>query len=217
MKSALAIIALIVLQSVGAQTKSPKGTANNDSPPALSKEFQTAGQLAYEAMERLGDYNDKPEISYEPRRLDAEKAIAEAKRKAKTAEDKHASEVLDNWLSSLDTQRQLSPSDGRLSNAATVAKAYGEKSKQAKAAYIRESNAETDHAMKETQENMHRIVEGKPAGPRTPLGSTPALDYWEKAVFPCAVEASWYFGETLTKEGIETAKTSICAPGSKPK
>jgi hypothetical protein len=168
-------------------------------------------------MERLADYNDKPDTSYEPRHLDAEKSLSEAKRKAKTAEDKHASEVLDNWLSSLDTQRQLSPSDGRLSNAATVAKAYGEKSKQAKAAYIRESNAETDHAMKETQENMHRIVEGKPAGPRTPLGSTPALDYWEKFVFPCAVEASWYFGETLTPKGIETAKTSTCALGSNPK
>ena len=152
MKARLVIIALVALQSVGAQINASKENVNSDRPPALSAEFQEAGQLAYEAIERLADYNDKPDASYEPRHLDAEKSLSEAKRKAKTSEDKHASEVLENWLSGLDTQRQLSPSDGRLSNAATVAKAYGEKSKQAKAAYIREFNAERDHIEKETQE-----------------------------------------------------------------
>ena len=208
---------LIALQSVGAQTKSSKESSNSDRPPTLSAEFQESGQLAYEATERLADYNDKPDISYEPRHLDAEKALSEAKRKAKTAEDKHASDVLENWLSGLDGQRLFLPSDGRLSNAATLAKAYGEKSKQAMAASSRETTAEINHILEESKKSMAGIAQGKPPAPRTPLGSTRALDYWEKAVFPCSVEASWYFGETLTKSGIEEAKQSKCAQDSKPK
>lgn len=160
MKAVLAIIALIALQSVGAQTKSPKGTVNSDSPPALSKEFQTAGQLALEAIKRLDEAGEEPSVSYEPRRLDAEKAVSEGKRKAKTAEDKHVAEVLDHFLQGLRTARQTWGAD--------------------------------------------KLGKGEEK-------------YWETAIFPCAVEASWYFGDTLTKEGIETAKTSTCAPNSKPK
>jgi hypothetical protein len=44
--------------------------------------------------------------------LDAEKAIAVAKRKAKTAEDKHAGVMLGKWLSGLEDQRQFMPRDG---------------------------------------------------------------------------------------------------------
>jgi hypothetical protein len=217
MKATLAIVILIALQSVGAQTNPSKETVSSDRPPTLSKEFQEAGQLAYEAIERLGDYNDKPETSYEPRRLDAEKATSEARRKAKTAEDKHASEVLENWLSGLSGQRQFMPGDGRVSNAAMLGAAYGDKSKQSREAHMREAKAETNHILEEFKKSLDSISKGGPPLPKTPLGPMRGLDYWERSIFPCAVEASWYFGETLTKEGIETAQKSTCAPDSKPK
>jgi hypothetical protein len=235
MKAAIMILALITLQSVGAQT-------NGDRPPAVSREFQAAGQLAYEAIERLGDYNDKPDISYEPRHLDAEKAVSEARRKAKTPTDKHISEVLDNWLSGLDGQRQFLPGDGRISNAATVSRAYGEQSKQAIAAGRRALEAQTNADLasaakiasscdiyqqgspesiactKAAIEKVRTIQDNVAAGkPTVSLKQTPALDYWEQTIFPCAVEASWYFGETPTKEGIEMAKNSSCATASRPK
>jgi len=160
MKAVLAIIALIALQSVGAQTKPSKRTANSDRPPALSKEFQTAGQLALEAIKRLDETGEESSVSYEPRRLDAEKAVSEARRKAKTAEDKHVTDVLNNFLQGLLTQRQTWGRD--------------------------------------------RLGKGEET-------------YWETAIFPCAVEADWYFGGELTKEGIKTAKTSTCTPDSKAK
>jgi hypothetical protein len=50
-------------------------------------------------------------------------------------------------------------------------------------------------------------------GRETPAG----VDHWEHAIFPCAVEADWYFGTTLAKKGIEIAKQGSCAPNSKPK
>lgn len=242
MKTVLAVVVLVALQSVGTQTKPPKGTANSDKPLSLSKEFQEAGQLAYEAMERLSDYNDKPEVSYEPRRLDAEKAIAEAKRKAKATHDKHVAEVLENWLSGLDGQRRFAPGDVRISNAATIARAYGEQSKQAIAANRRALEAQTnadviaaanlakscDNYSVGSQEAINcrkgviaklrtfqdNLAAGKSQKSLAPLGPTPALDYWEQTIFPCAVEASWYFGEKLTKEGIEAAQKSTCAPTS---
>jgi hypothetical protein len=160
MKAAMAILAVIALQSVGAQTKPSIRTVNSDRPPALSKEFQTAGQLALEAIKRLDEAGEEPSVSYEPRRLDAEKAVSEGKRKAKTAEDKHVADVLNNFLQGLLTQRQTWGSD--------------------------------------------KLGKGEEK-------------YWKTAIFPCAVEADWYFGGKLTKQGIETAKTSTCAPDSKVK
>ncbi|HYW40015.1 MAG TPA: hypothetical protein VE957_18035 [Terriglobales bacterium] len=160
MKARLVIIALVILQSISAQTKSPKGTVNSDRPPALSKEFQTAGQLALEAIKRLDEAGEEPSVSYEPRRLDAEKAVSEGKRKAKTAEDKHVADVLNHFLQGLLTARQTWGPD--------------------------------------------KLGKGEEK-------------YWETTIFPCAVEAGWYFGDTLTKEGIETAKKSTCAPNSNPK
>jgi hypothetical protein len=159
-KAILAVLALIALQPVGVQTTVPKGTASGDRPPALSKEFQTAGQLALEALERLDEAGAEPSLSYEPRRLDAEKAVSEAKRKAKTAEDKHVADVLNNFLRGLLDERQYWGGD--------------------------------------------KFAKGE-------------VDHWKQAIFPCAVEASWYFGETLTKSGIEEARQSKCAQGSKPK
>lgn len=243
MKTTLTILAAVIfVQSVAAQTRAQKQTVDNDRPPLLSKEFHEAGQLAYEAIERLGDYNDKPDISYEPRHLDAEKAVSEARRKAKTAEDRHIDEVLDNLLSDLDAQRQFASSDGRISNAVTLAQAYGEKSKQAIAANRRALEAQTEadvlaaKNLTKTCDNYEvgsqqlvdcnnavltklRTMQADIAAGKSivPLGTTQALDYWETAIFPCAVEASWYFGETLTKEGIEMAKNSACATESKPK
>jgi hypothetical protein len=242
----LAILTVMVLQSARAQTKPSNASVNSDKPPALSREFQAVGQLAYEAIERLDDYIDKPAASYEPRQLDAEKALSDAKRKAKSAEDKHVSKVLDNWLLALDGQRQFmpSPSDGRISNASTIARAYGEQSKQAIVANRRALEAQTN-ADKTAAANLaapcdsyptntqridctraviaklkafqNDLAAGKsPAPIAPPLGQTPTLKYWEQTIFPCAVEAGWFFGETLTKEGIETAKRSDCVDASKP-
>jgi len=230
--------------SVLAQTKPSDGAVNSDRPPALSKEFQAAGQLAYDAIERLGDYNDKPAISYEPRRLDAEKAVSGAKRKAKIVEDKHVSEVLDNWLLALDGQRQFLPSDGRISNASTIARAYGEQSKQAIIANRRAAEAQVNAdkiaaanlatSCESYKEGSHQcvdcldivlaklrtmhdnVVAGKPTGVSLKQ-TTPAIEYWEQSIFPCAVEVAWYFGEAITKEGVEMAKKSTCAAASKPK
>lgn len=158
-KALVVAVALIALQYAGAQTKTSKVATDGERPPALSKEFQSAGQLALEAIKRVDEARAEPSVSYEPRRLDAEKAVSETKRKAKTAEDKHVYEVLYNFLDALGNERRYS----------------GDRASKAGA------------------------------------------DYWEAAIFPCAVEADWYFGETLTDKGIEMAKTSTCAASSRPK
>lgn len=233
---ALAVLTLILaLQSAGAQTKPGTGYG----PPVLSADFREAGQLAYEAIERLSDYNDKPDLSYEPRRLDAEKDVSEAKRKAKTAQDKHVAKILDNWLSALDEQRHM-PNDGRISDASTVTRAYGENSKQAIAANRRTADAQTNadiNAARMEVEKAQSTCDSIPQGtkervdcqyavtkkalsilgkvlntdrPKAPLGQTPALDYWEQAIFPCAVESAWYFGDKLTAQGIAIAKKGTC-------
>jgi hypothetical protein len=78
----------------------------------LSETFKDFGMRAYRALNRVEP--EEAALSYEPRRLDAEKALDEAEDKAASDYDKHALELLrawgffsarkhDNWVS----QRQL--------------------------------------------------------------------------------------------------------------
>ena len=106
----LGIGLLILGQSGSAQTK-PNVTADSDKPPVLSRDFHVVAQLALEAIQRVDEAREEPSVSYEPRRLDAEKAMAEARRKTKTAEDKHVADILGNYFEGLRHER--SPSFSR--------------------------------------------------------------------------------------------------------
>jgi hypothetical protein len=111
MKISLMILAFIVLQSSGVQTKPHK-----EPPPKVavfSKEFKASAELALEAIERLDEARNEPRDSYEPRRLDAEKALADTERKAKTADDKHVAEVLEKYFQGLRNERDPNLSNGR--------------------------------------------------------------------------------------------------------
>jgi hypothetical protein len=111
------VVILVIVVVCGAaqlhsQTKGsfPKESPSRNSPPPLSREFRTAGQLAEEAIDRVTEAIDEPRLFYEPRYLDAEKAVAEAQRKAKSSEEKKVAEILNAWLWYLSNQRLYGPS-----------------------------------------------------------------------------------------------------------
>jgi hypothetical protein len=93
------------------QTKQKAGEklAANPSPNVLTKEFRETGTLAYEAVGRLSTSAEKAESIYQPRKLDAEKALAEAKRKVKSLEDRRAYGVVRSWFDQIDEIRELAP------------------------------------------------------------------------------------------------------------
>ena len=73
--------------------------------PEISKEVLTAGQSATDALARLEPAATEPRAFYEPRKLEAEKALDSLRHKVKTPRDKDATQVLRNWYSDITAAR----------------------------------------------------------------------------------------------------------------
>lgn len=86
--------------TVATPIPSVPGSQLSSSDGSLSPGFRQSGIPAFDAIERVPTIKLEGEsaLAYEPRKLDAEKVLAEAKREIKSATDKDAYEVLRVWL-----------------------------------------------------------------------------------------------------------------------